>query len=275
MGEGRFCVIPTCIDTGKYRPAAHLRHGVRARLVWIGQQSTITSLTMAERELSAVAARLPGMEFRQICDRSAAIAGFRVVLRPWSVAAKAADLARCDIGVAWMPDDSWSCFGKCGLKVLQYMAAGLPVVANPVGVHKEMIVHGETGFLAAAEEWAEAVTRLAADPHLRRTNRHAGRTGRAALQRRRVGSEIRRGRAGRGAAKSFSFPIRCCKKQRKEWDLGLFSFPRSAWERQGWTLCVRVSEVRKLASTHSTQSVGDLRSHAERGNEIFCFCYAF
>ena len=48
------------------------------------------------------------------------------------------------------------------------MAAGLPVVANSVGVHRKMIVHGESGFLAdTPDEWAEAVSRLAEDPSLR------------------------------------------------------------------------------------------------------------
>jgi glycosyltransferase involved in cell wall biosynthesis len=66
--------------------------------------------------------------------------------------------------------------GKCGLKVLQYMAAGLPVVANPVGVHREMIVHGETGFLAETPgEWAEAVSLLANNPGLRARFGAAGR----------------------------------------------------------------------------------------------------
>ena len=75
----------------------------------------------------------------------------KVVFRPWSRETETAELAEGDIGIAYMPDDSWS-LGKCGLKVLQYMAAGLPVVANPVGVHREMIVHGETGFLADTPE---------------------------------------------------------------------------------------------------------------------------
>jgi len=98
-----------------------------------------------------------------------------VVLRPWSMESEAAELAECDIGLAWMPDDSWS-LGKCGLKVLQYMAAGLPVVANPVGIHREMVIHGETGFIASTpQQWAEAVQRLAADPQLRNKLGAAGR----------------------------------------------------------------------------------------------------
>jgi glycosyltransferase involved in cell wall biosynthesis len=58
--------------------------------------------------------------------------------------------------------------GKCGLKVLQYMASGLPVIANSVGIHRKLIDHGETGFLADTPvEWADAVERLGADPALR------------------------------------------------------------------------------------------------------------
>jgi glycosyltransferase involved in cell wall biosynthesis len=173
--SGRAHCIPTCIDTDKYRTAEHHRAGSDARLVWIGQQTTLKTLDTAAGLFEAVAQRVPGMEFRQICDASAEFSGLRVVFRPWSIDSEAAELAEGDIGIAWMPDDSWS-LGKCGLKVLQYMAAGLPVVANPVGVHREMVIHGETGFLAAtAEQWAESVARLAADAQLRNKLGAAGR----------------------------------------------------------------------------------------------------
>ena len=83
--------------------------------------------------------------------------------------------AAADIGISWLPNDLWS-RGKCGLKVLQYMAAGLPVVANPVGVQGDMVRHGETGFLANTdEEWLEAIGRLARDPVLRQCMGRAGR----------------------------------------------------------------------------------------------------
>ena len=61
------------------------------------------------------------------------------------------------------------------------MAAGLPVIANPIGVHPELIVHGETGFIAATpEEWGEAIYTLAQSPELRR---QMGEAGRAAIDR--------------------------------------------------------------------------------------------
>ncbi len=172
---GRVHFIPTCIDTQKYRPAVHQRSGSEARLVFIGQQTTLRLLDTAKEHFKAIAQCIPGMEFRLICDRAADFPGLRVVLRSWSMATEAEELSEADIGVAWMPEDSWS-LGKCGLKVLQYMAAGLPVVANPVGVHREMVIHGETGFIASTpRQWAEAVARLAADPQLRNNLGAAGR----------------------------------------------------------------------------------------------------
>jgi glycosyltransferase involved in cell wall biosynthesis len=171
----RVFLMPTCVNPAKYRVARHSRRAPDARLIWIGQSSTLETLGIAGGQLGAIAQRLPDMEFRQICNRTASFAALNVVFRPWSVDTETAELAEGDIGIAFMPDDSWS-MGKCGLKVLQYMAAGLPVVANPVGVHREMVVHGETGFLAATpKEWAEAVDRLASQPELRAKLGAAGR----------------------------------------------------------------------------------------------------
>lgn len=171
----RVHVIPTCIELKWYRPARHRRVGAGMRLVWIGQGSTLASLQCAREHLAAAVRRLPGLELRLICDRTADLAPLHVVLRPWSAVTEAAELAEGDIGINWLPDDSWS-RGKCGLKVLQYMAAGLPVVANPVGMNRQMVLDGRTGLLASTpRQWAEAITRLAADPELRRRMGSAGR----------------------------------------------------------------------------------------------------
>jgi len=182
---GRVHVVPTCVEPRWYHVAPHRRVGAAARLVWIGQQSTLASLERAAAHLAAatrpssgrcpVPGRPPGLTLRVICDRSVQLPGVNVELRHWSSATEAAELAEGDIGINWLPDDGWS-RGKCGLKVLQYMAAGLPVVANPVGMNRRMVVHGRTGFLASTpQEWAEAIARLAADPQLRRGMGAAGR----------------------------------------------------------------------------------------------------
>jgi glycosyltransferase involved in cell wall biosynthesis len=80
-----------------------------------------------------------------------------------------------DIGVMPLPDTPWE-RGKCGYKLIQYMACGKPVVASPVGVNSEIVRHGESGFLAETDaEWEEALTMLAADPGLRQRMGAAGR----------------------------------------------------------------------------------------------------
>ncbi|HXG11809.1 MAG TPA: glycosyltransferase family 4 protein [Gemmataceae bacterium] len=171
----RVHTIPTCVDPGRYPLAEHARQGDGVELVWIGSASTLRGLELIRSLLENLGRCWPGLRLRLICDRFLQFRHLPVVPCLWSEATEAADLAGADIGISWLPDDAWS-RGKCGLKVLQYMAAGLPVVANPVGVQAEMVRHGETGFLVrTADEWAEAVGRLAHDPALRRRMGRAGR----------------------------------------------------------------------------------------------------
>jgi glycosyltransferase involved in cell wall biosynthesis len=170
----RIHVIPTCVDPAQYPLAEHLPKD-RTQLVWIGSSSTAQGLERCRGLLAAIARQVPNVELKLICDRFPSLEPMPVVAAPWSSATEQSELASADIGISWMPDDRWS-RGKCGLKVLQYMAAGLPVVANPIGVQAEMVRHGETGFLATTEsEWIDAIRRLVADPALRRGMGQAGR----------------------------------------------------------------------------------------------------
>ncbi len=171
---GKVHTLPTVVDPRLYPGARHHRRGSQVRLVWIGSSSTLPSLKLAERHLAAAADRA-AMQMRIICDRGVALGGLDVILRPWSRATETAELAAADIGISWLADDAWS-RGKCGLKVVQYMAAGLPVVANPVGMNRQMVVHGQTGLLAETpQEWAAAIGRLASRPELRARMGAAGR----------------------------------------------------------------------------------------------------
>jgi glycosyltransferase involved in cell wall biosynthesis len=168
-------VLPTCVDPRRYPFARHGRAAGQAQLVWVGSASTLRGLETIRPLLENLGRRLPGLELKLVCDRFLQWWHLPVVPCPWSEAGEASAIASADVGISWVPDDLWS-RGKCGLKVLQYLAAGLPVVANPVGVHREMVRHGETGFLAETPaQWVEAVGRLAHDPALRRRLGEAGR----------------------------------------------------------------------------------------------------
>jgi glycosyltransferase involved in cell wall biosynthesis len=125
--------------------------------------------------LEDVAHRCQELRLKIICNRFVHLRHLSVIETPWSKETEGRELASSDIGISWVPDDLWS-RGKCGLKILQYMAAGLPVVANPVGVQAEMVEHGVNGFLAETPaQWAEAINVLTHSPTLRRRMGQAGR----------------------------------------------------------------------------------------------------
>jgi glycosyltransferase involved in cell wall biosynthesis len=173
--DGAVHVIPTCVDHRRYSLATHDRPAGETEMVWVGSASTLKGLVRAGPLLEELGRRVPGLRLKLVCDRFARWEHLPVVECPWSDGCEPAALAAADVGISWVPDDLWS-RGKCSLKVLQYMAAGLPVVTNPVGVHGEMVRDGETGFLCRTpRQWVEAITRLAGDPGLRRRMGLAGR----------------------------------------------------------------------------------------------------
>ena len=91
-------------------------------------------------------------------------------------------LRQSDIGI--MPlfaEQEWDKY-KCGLKLIQYMAVGLPGVASPVGVNSEIVEHGQSGFVATTEEdWFQILDELLTDPSRRTAVGIAARKRAAAL----------------------------------------------------------------------------------------------
>jgi glycosyltransferase involved in cell wall biosynthesis len=165
--RSRIGVIPTCIATETYPVNRHTERGEGIELVWIGSSSTLKGLESQRLIWERVGREVDGTRLRVICDRFPNFDPLPIVPVAWSEATEAFELARADAGVSWVPDDLWS-RGKCGLKLLQYQAAGLPVVANPVGVHATIVRNGENGFLAESpEEWLEAIQTLRYDQSLR------------------------------------------------------------------------------------------------------------
>src|SRR5690606_19356935 len=94
----RVRLIPTCVDPQRYPLALHRRPGSQARLVWIGQHSTLNCLYHAEAALAAVAGALPDMPLHVICNCFPSLNAIRVVPRQWSAATEAAEVAEADIG---------------------------------------------------------------------------------------------------------------------------------------------------------------------------------
>jgi glycosyltransferase involved in cell wall biosynthesis len=95
-------------------------------------------------------------------------------IRPWSEETEAADIQGFDVGIMPMPDDPWT-RGKCGYKLVQYMACGRPVVASRAGVNPEIVEDGVNGFLAATtSDWVHAFNALRENPALRKRMGRSG-----------------------------------------------------------------------------------------------------
>ena len=163
----RVHVIPTCVDPRNYPIARQKPGGDHLDLVWIGSASTLQGLEQSRPIWQRLAEAFPQLRLRVICDRFPDSFPIPVIPIEWNEQTEAREIAAGHVGVSWIPDDLWS-RGKCGLKILQYQAAGLPVIANPVGSHCEMIRSGETGFLATTpEEWLAAMMLMVRDARAR------------------------------------------------------------------------------------------------------------
>jgi glycosyltransferase involved in cell wall biosynthesis len=169
----RVTVVPTTIDTEKYRPRTPRANGVPV-IGWTGSYSTEQYLALVKPVLERLRRRFA---FRVVVVGGSGFAaeGVEVEHRPWRAASETEDLADFDLGLMPLPDAAWE-QGKCGLKALQYMALGVPAVVSPVGVNREIVRDGENGLLADdADAWEQALARLLADAELRARLGAAGR----------------------------------------------------------------------------------------------------
>lgn len=158
--------LPTVVDLNRY--AVRTPGSERGVVVigWIGSPATAQYLRPLVRVIEQLRASMP-LRVIAVGAREEQVAGTPFEAVPWSEATEARQVAGFDIGIMPLPDEPWE-RGKCGYKLIQYMACGVPVVASPVGANMEIVTEGLQGALAETEDqWLTALSRLAADPELR------------------------------------------------------------------------------------------------------------
>jgi glycosyltransferase involved in cell wall biosynthesis len=168
-------ILPTGLGVGAYPvPAPRAKDGL-VRLVWIGGGSVLKHLRRIVPALEEVGRRFPQVRLPIISNQFLNLQAMPVEQRPWSRETEVADLVTSDVGLAPLTDDPFT-RGKCAFKILQYQAAGLPVVASPVGVNEQYVRDGVTGFLARdLSQWADRLAALIVNPDLRLALGRAGR----------------------------------------------------------------------------------------------------
>lgn len=173
-------LIPTVVDIMRYSPRIDFSSS-RPVIGWIGSPSTqdyvvgikdaLVSIcnTYHARLLLVGATEKMHTEFNDL----------DIEILPWSEANEAEFIRKMDIGIMPLPDGPWE-KGKCGYKIIQYMASGVPVVASPVGVNVKIVTESKCGILAESlPEWEAALLQLIQSPDQRMT---MGRAGRSAVE---------------------------------------------------------------------------------------------
>lgn len=176
-------IIPTPIDTDHYQPRP-VQPSDASKPITIGWIGTSSNLAYLE-ELQQVFLNLQAKHnciLKIVCNPVAyklKLEGVNYQWKDWSIEGELNDLDSFDIGIMPLVNDPWA-KGKCGFKLLQYMACGIPIVSSPVGVNAEIIHDGQNGFLAQKDtEWFAKIEQLITDEHLRGT---IGKNGRETVE---------------------------------------------------------------------------------------------
>jgi glycosyltransferase involved in cell wall biosynthesis len=168
-------VIPTSIDGGRYPPKDYPLNKEKVTLGWIGDHGSIHYLEKMKPIFERLGRRYPHVELKIVCDIFFDCDEMEVVKKQWTSEEEAADLQSFDIGLMPLMDDPWS-WGKCGLKIIQYQGAGVPVVCTPVGVNRDLVEDGVNGLYAVTpDQWVETLASLIEDPSLRERMGRKGR----------------------------------------------------------------------------------------------------
>jgi glycosyltransferase involved in cell wall biosynthesis len=176
----RVVFFPTVVDTDRFYPRIP-RDSAEPEPVTIGWMGTPETVKYLEAITPALdqAARQAAMSLLVVGAKAPATRGLPASSRSWSEAAEAEDLRAMDIGVMPLADDEWS-KGKCALKLIQYMSAGVASVTSPAGSAPEFVRDGENAWFANnSSDWCDRVLELARSPDRRA---EMGRRARATIE---------------------------------------------------------------------------------------------
>lgn len=160
--------IPSPIDMTLYTQKEYLEQNDNVTLGWIGAHGSIHYLEKMRPVFEILGKRHNNLKLKIVCGTFFNCDDLIVEKKLWSEKDEVEDIKGFDIGLMPLLDDPWS-HGKCGLKILQCLAVGVPVVCSPAGINKEIVEDGVNGFVAnTPEEWIKKLEILINDNNLRK-----------------------------------------------------------------------------------------------------------
>ena len=170
--------LPTAIDSNRYRQKVYLSDTPYVTIGWIGSPNTSKYLDEIINALERLH-QAYSIKFLMVNGEKKLSFTGHLELVPWSERGEVDALLQMDIGIMPLPDSPWE-RGKCGYKLIQYMACGLPVIATPIGINRDIVHHGVNGYLASSEdEWVDYLGKLVTNA---KTRQEMGKNGYALVQ---------------------------------------------------------------------------------------------
>ncbi len=166
----RVRILPTVIDTDRFKPGpARTENGGGAGadipvIGWVGSHTTLPYL-LERAEAFRLLAKQRRFRLRIVSNAPPPrIPGVFVEYVPWTPETEVSVFHGLSVGVYPLEDNEWA-QGKCGFKAIEYLACGIPVVASPVGVIRDIVLPEETGLWATSDqEWCDAMKTLLDTP---------------------------------------------------------------------------------------------------------------
>jgi glycosyltransferase involved in cell wall biosynthesis len=158
-------VLPTPIDPGRYRIGTAVNVRKPGFVVgWLGVSQNQKYLLPLRGAFRALRQRFPHLTVKVVSEKFPVDLDVPMERKLWRLEDEPADIASFDVGIMPLPDNLWA-WGKCGYKLIQYLASGVPVVASPVGLNLDIVREGRNGIFASEpEEWEARIGMLLADP---------------------------------------------------------------------------------------------------------------
>ena len=158
--------FPTVVDAERFTPRVGRPAEGRVVVGWMGSPETARFLADAAPAVARAQAQADFV-LRVVGDDRFAVPGVEVEARAWTYEREADELRGFDVGVMPLRDDEWA-KGKCSLKLLQYMGAGLATVSSPGGSVGDIVRDGDNGFIArTGDEWTDRLLTLVGDAERR------------------------------------------------------------------------------------------------------------
>lgn len=157
-GASTVDIIPTVVDICRYAVKTDFNCSKDSTLIvgWIGTFSTLKFLKRIIPVLENISRDFP-LSLQVIGAKENIQTTLDIQFIPWTEETEASGIRNFDIGIMPLSNTPWE-RGKCGYKLIQYMASGLPVIASAVGVNTKIVKHGINGFIAnTPPEWTEAL----------------------------------------------------------------------------------------------------------------------